>query len=921
MPADFLLAGTRDGGDSSKLKQNPSTNSSIPSKVSSPIFIRVQVNNKKQHAIIDTGSAVTIINKKLLKTIHHKTFVYKQKLHKSANSTSIDIIGEIQLEIKIQGYKTLVLADVATNLITDLVLGNDWIAQNNVIINSPQRHIFLLDNYYRILAGAPFTQPPDLQLPVLLTDEITLPPYSEKLINMKTSSSIKNLRDALFEPAPNLYSKQILLTNAIIKVINNRSQIMIINANDRQRTLSKNTKLGYISYQVESNNYLILPMLSEEENYQSTHHKSFMHKRNNTQNSGFCNMLPGEKSRVRFMDLTCADECREEEQHQCYVCKKQFLSGNDLQQHLRQNCYPLEMREQIEKLTQHIQDLKQRQQLQHILWKYGKLFDLRQPSIIKATVRHAIETGTHPPVYTPPYRVSYRDEPIQREEINKLLEQGIIEESTSPWSSPIVLVRKKDGSVRFCVDFRKLNNITTKDAFSIPRIDDIFDHLSQAEYYTTIDFKSGYFQVGLDPKDRPKTAFSTRDQHYQFTVLPQGVTNGPPAFQRIVGHILGPTRWQYSLAYLDDVIIYSPTFEQHLAHLEDILNRLSVANFRLNVDKCHIAKTSIDYLGHHIEHSNIRPNADNIRALLETPQPTTAKEAFRFVKAAEYYRKFIPRFSTIAQPLHKYAPTTKEQRSQKSQSTPIVLSNEELNAFTELKRILTNDLVLRIPDQNLPFKIQTDASKIGIGAVLMQTHPNGDLPVAYLSKKFTTTQMNWPATEQECYAIICAIEKWHKYLDGRPFIIETDHKPLLPFNMKQQLNSKCERWRLKLQQYKFTIRYIKGKRNTVADYLSRSPVDSGSNDEDDYTPTKSRAIQTDSTITTNLVAPVITRTRAKQQVNERINCHSVDQVCETQQQTRNDDIQVERSSDEQKQKRMTTYRLVIPVLQKLSSHR
>ena len=180
----------------------------------------------------------------------------------------------------------------------------------------------------------------------------------------------------------------------------------------------------------------------------------------------------------------------------------------------------------------------------------------------------------------------------------------------------------------------------------------------------------------------------------------------------------------------------------------------------------------------------MRPNADNIRALLDTPEPTTAKEAFRFVKAAEYYRKFIPSFSTIALPLHKYAPTTKEQRSKKSQSTQIQLSEEEINAFNKLKQILTDDLILRIPNEHLPFKIQTDASKIGIGAVLMQTHPEGDLPVAYLSKKLTTTQMNWPATEQECYAIIYAIEKWHKYLDGREFIIETDHKPLLPFNTK-----------------------------------------------------------------------------------------------------------------------------------------
>ncbi|CAF1177335.1 unnamed protein product [Didymodactylos carnosus] len=142
-----------------------------------------------------------------------------------------------------------------------------------------------------------------------------------------------------------------------------------------------------------------------------------------------------------------------------------------------------------------------------------------------------------------------------------------------------------------------------------------------------------------------------------------------------------------------------------------------------------------------------------------------------------------------------------------------------------LKRILTTDLVLCIPNEQLPFKIQTDASKVGIGAVLLQTHSNGGLPVAYLSKKLTPTQMHWPATEQECYAIISAIEKWHKYLDGRPFVIETDHKPLLPFNLKQQLNSKCERWRLKLQQYQFTVHYIKGKHNTVADYLSRSPVD------------------------------------------------------------------------------------------------
>ena len=421
MSAGFLLAGTRDGGDSSNKQQNPSTTNIKPLQSSNPIYIKVQVNNKQQHAIIDTGSAVTIISQQLLKQIHHKKFTYRRKSHKSANCTSVNITGEIELEVKIQGYKTLILADVATNLVTDLLLGNDWITQNNVIIHSPQQRIFLADKYHRIIATTPFIRPPDVQLPILLTDEITLPPYSERCIDVKVSSRMNSITEALFEPASNLYSKRILLTNAVIRIDNSRSKLMIINANNQQRTLSKNTKLGYISYQSKLNNYLILPVSSEEDKYHPTHSKSFIYTRNNTRKSGSWDLSPQGKRKVQFADFTCGEERHEEEQHQWYVCEEQFLSSNDLQQHLRQKCYSPEIRAQIDKLTQHIHDQKQRQQLQHILWKHGKLFDLRQPSIIKATVRHAIETGTHPPLYTPPYRVSYRDEQTQREEIDKLL--------------------------------------------------------------------------------------------------------------------------------------------------------------------------------------------------------------------------------------------------------------------------------------------------------------------------------------------------------------------------------------------------------------------------------------------------------------------------------------------------------------------
>ena len=780
-------------------------------------------------------------------------------------------------------------------MVTDLLLGNDWIRQNNVIIDSPQQRITLFDNYYRAITSTPFVEPPNFHFPVLLTREISLPPFSESCVEVNIPAFFSNTGEAIFEPAPNLQQKCILAANAIIKIDDNESKLVIINASANRRTLSRHTKLGDISYQSTSVICLTLPTTTNERATRSAERPWDAFSKSGERNTrkhvhSSCTQPNNGRRTDNERNYRYTENRSDSVEHECYVCREKFLSGNDLRQHLQEKCFPSELRGKIQQMTKHLEDRDQRRQVEQILWKYGKLFDLRQPSKIKSIIRHAIETGENAPTFTPPYRVSYRDEQAQRDEINKLLKQGIIEESTSPWSSPIVLVRKKDGSTRFCVDFRKLNNVTTKDAFPIPRIEDIFDHLSQAEYYTTIDFKSGYFQVGLDPKDRPKTAFSTRDQHLQFTVLPQGVTNGPPAFQRIVSRILGPTRWQYSLAYLDDVIIYSNSFKEHLIHLDDILQRLEQANFRLNVEKCQIAKSEINFLGHSLEQGNIRPNADNIQALLNTPQPSTAKEAFRFVKAVEYYRKFIPRFSEIAEPLHKFAPTTKDQRTKKSQSSLIELSDKEINAFNDLKRIMTNDLVLRIPNDQLPFKVQTDASKVGIGAVLMQTYPNGDLPIAYMSKKLTTTQMNWPATEQECYAIISAIEKWHKYLDGRPFVIETDHKPLLPFNLKQQLNSKCERWRLKLQRYQFTVRYIKGKHNTVADYLSRSPVDDASNDEDDYALTTSRGTQTDMVNATTMIASVTTRRQSKQKhlADERTDSHLTSQTCDEKQKRKDD---------------------------------
>ncbi|CAF1532708.1 unnamed protein product, partial [Rotaria sordida] len=754
--------------------------------------------------------------------------------------TPLDIIGQIELEIKINYIKTYIIAYVATNLITPILLGNDWINFNHVHPFGDQKHLTIPDQHGQ-LTRIPYTESSSINYPALLVNKITLPPHSQTLVDI--TSQVTNANNLIFEPYDRYISKFIFIPHTLLNVNNHQAKILLINAQNRQQTLPKNTRIGTLSYDTTLSICTTIQNSTKPEppsNFQS----SRKHK------------IP----KIRAISYDKDNSNQTLRDNRCHQCDEYFLSGNDLQKHLRAQCYSDQIRKQIIESTAHIGNPKHREAIQDILWRNKILFD-PTPSIINIPPQSAIRTGDHPPIYSKQYSASYKDQEIKFQETQKLLERGQIEESTSPWSSPIVLVKKKDKTMRFCIDYRRLNAITIKDAFSLPRIDEIFDQLSDATYYTKFDFKSGYFQVPLSKEDRPKTAFSTRDNHYQFTVLPQGITNGPATFQRVINHILGPARWKYALAYIDDVIIYSKTFEEHLSHLKEICQILKNARFRLNPDKCEIARTQTEYLGHHIQNGEIRPSPHNIQGLLNTNLPHTADEACKFVKAAEYYRKFIPNFSQIAEPLRKFVPTTRTQQK-KGQKTLIKLTDEEIKAFEQLKHFLTTDLVLRLPNNRFPFKVQTDASDEGIGAVLLQTYPDGDRPVAYLSKKFTPAQRKWSPMEQECYAFICALDKWHNYLSGIKFTWETDHKALTQLNQKAQLNKRCERWRLKILEYDFKVKYIPGSTNSMPDYLSRSPVDDAEEDPDEISLLISKSTQTDFSDIKNqssIVATVQTR--------------------------------------------------------------
>lgn len=427
-------------------------------------------------------------------------------------------------------------------------------------------------------------------------------------------------------------------------------------------------------------------------------------------------------------------------------------------------------------------------------------------------VEHTITLKDTLPVRQRMYRVPERLLPALREELELMLSLGVVERSQSEWSSPVVLVLKKDGSIRFCIDFRRLNAQSNFDAYPTPRLDDLIERIGTAQYITTLDLCRGYWQVPLAPEARQYTAFRTPQGLFQFTVMPFGLQGAPATFQRLMDQVLAGAE-AFAGAYLDDIVVFSHSWEDHIEHLNDVLQRLKQAGLTVQPKKCAIAQTEAKYLGYLLGHGVIRPQQDKVLAVRNCPRPQTKSQLRSFLGLAGWYRRFVPHFATRAAPL-----TDLTQRSVPNQ---LPWDEKHEHAFQDLKEALCNDPVLQSPDFNQPFVVQTDASGVGLGAVLLQ----GDeqKPVAYVSRKLWPRETRYSAIELECLAIKWALETFKYYLLGRDFILQTDHRGLQWLHKMKDSNNRISRWVMEMQPYRFQVQYRPGKSNVVADFLSRHP--------------------------------------------------------------------------------------------------
>lgn len=449
--------------------------------------------------------------------------------------------------------------------------------------------------------------------------------------------------------------------------------------------------------------------------------------------------------------------------------------------------------------------------LQDILETYSSTWDSNIPNTKTALCApHSIALTDTKPVAQKYYRMSPKENEFIKNTIDTLLCEGKIRKSNSPWASPVVVVSKKDGNLRFCVNYQALNDKTVKDKYPLPIIDDLLLELTGSNYFSSFDLFSGYHQIPMNTNDIDKTTFITKYGCFAFNVLPFGLCNAPATFQRCMEEVFKPIQ-QNIIVYLDDITIYSKTIEEHFQILIKFFELLNNHNLRLNLKKCNFFKQKLNFLGHTISKHGIEKETSKTEAIQNFPTPNSLKSLQSFLGLCSYYRRFVKNFSEIAAPLFKL--TRKD----------VIFNWQKLHedSFTALKDALCQDVTLSYPDYNKPFNIYSDASNTAIGAVLSQTFEKNERPLYFFSRKLTDAERNYSTIEKEILAVVSSLKKFRQMILGKSINIYTDHNPIRFLTSTKDPTGKFARWLFFIRDFDAKVHYIKGKENVVADSLSR----------------------------------------------------------------------------------------------------
>lgn len=440
------------------------------------------------------------------------------------------------------------------------------------------------------------------------------------------------------------------------------------------------------------------------------------------------------------------------------------------------------------------------------------LLTLQDSPGLTTRISHKIDVKGAQPIKQRSYHYSPKVLEAMYQELDRMLEEGLVEPCQSPWSSPVVMVRKGSG-YRFCIDFRKVNQITCKDSYPMPNMTSLLDGLRQARYLSKFDLKQAFLQVPLaDESSKDISAFTVPGRGlFRFKVMPFGLTNSPATFQRLADAIFGPELYPYVVVFLDDILVCTPTFELHGEMLKEVFRRLRASGLRINPEKCEFGCNEVKYLGYLINSNGMSVDPDKVSSVTSIPPPTNVRQLRSFLGMAGWYRRFIKNFSSVVSPL-----TSLLKRKAKW-----IWSEDQETSFNALKSALTQAPILARPDFDKPFQLQTDASDTGLGAVLTQIQDGEERVIAFCSRALSPAERNYTVTEKECLAVLFGIERNRHYLEGYSFTVITDHASLKWLLNLKNPSGRLARWALRLQPFDYRVEYRKGNLNTVADALSR----------------------------------------------------------------------------------------------------
>lgn len=724
-------------------------------------YLSVKVNGTLVDALVDNGASVSVISSNILNKLNKPAplITSERTTLKGFGSALVDVLGQVEVtieakELRTPNFKLLVVPSSASG--HSLILGLDFLENHYMIIDTVNRQLIYSPPNTDHVAVPLKTRPGlDIQIVAKIMEETVISPNHRQLFKAKLcNNSVPNDLEGYLEPFAVRASDglDIEVASSLGMVRNGYIFVELMNMNPVEVIVKPKTKVGIF---VICDSDISVCENSVASDNSAVNEDSVENKFSNS---------------VRASDL--------------FDFSKSELSA-----------------EETEKVKE-------------MLNKHRNAISLHDRDLGRtATTKHVIDVQGNPP-----FKQKYRrvQGPLRHEveqELRRLEGQGVIEKSSSPWSSPLIAVRKKCGNLRICVDFRSLNDLTKKDSFPLPNLIDALSNLQAVKYFSTFDLMQGFHQIEMDEASKEYTAFSTGDSHWQWVRMPFGLSNSPASFMRLISMVLAGVPWSVAISYIDDVIVTGKTFEDHLSNCSRVLRKFEQHGLKIKPAKCSLFMREVTYLGHQVSSEGVRPSYRNVEAILQYPQPKTLRQVRRFIGMVNFFRRHIPNASALMKPLNELL----KKRS-------IQWTEACSDSFEKLKTILTSPCILSYPDFSEgapPLILTVDSSSTGAGAMLSQRKDDKENTLAFASTSFNNMEANYSATEKELAGIRWAVRHFRPLIYGKYYVIRTDHRALIYLNNMKFVDSRLMRTYEELNCGHYEIEYLAGKENVVADALSR----------------------------------------------------------------------------------------------------